>query len=72
MRVAANQLRTEMIPQIGRNGQLADQASVASPNPDDPVIGGDFKGDEVASRTDENFSGNDLPFSFLAFCAVSG
>jgi hypothetical protein len=23
MRVAANQLRTEMIPQIGRSGQLA-------------------------------------------------
>ena len=67
VRIAANKLRTEMILQIRCHGELT-SVQRRIPQPDNPVIGGDFKGDKVTSgASDENFSGNDLHLCFLPF-----
>jgi hypothetical protein len=64
VRIAANQLRAEVIFQVGSNGELTPvQRSVTEA--DNPLIGGDFKGDKVPPRAgNKHVSRDNLHNSF--------
>jgi hypothetical protein len=64
VRIAANQLRAEVILQVRGNGELASvQRGVTEA--DNPVIGGDFKGDKVPPRAgNKHVSRDNLHNSF--------
>lgn len=64
VRVAANQLRAEVIFQVGSNGELTPvQRGVTEAN--DPFIGSDFKGDKVPPRAgNKHVSRDNLHNSF--------